>query len=295
MQIQTYDTALFTLIENTEPQLRQLEENLTNHLNMFQNLATVTKLIRVYLMQGKLTHAENLCSDYLQNNQADKKIQKIYNTLNGLLTKSKEELQQGFTFSPFILLDSFLSRSHHQSLLDLVQNNIDHFIPAPTSNVNGTNKLTDFRSAIELPNDKIKSIREWFLELVFKSVKSQLHQLDIKKFKPSYKEMNLTASVDGNYFKIHTDNYLIKKRGGRILSFVYYFHQTPCQFTSGDLLLFDTDTENNSHDMNYTRITPINNRLICFPSDRYHCITKVHMKNHNLLQSRLTLHGCYHL
>jgi Rps23 Pro-64 3,4-dihydroxylase Tpa1-like proline 4-hydroxylase len=68
-------------------------------------------------------------------------------------------------------------------------------------------------------------------------------RLRVGKFTVGNIDCQITASVDGSYFKAHTDagvNETIKRQ----LSYVYYFNREPKGFTGGELRIYD-DTLNN--------------------------------------------------
>src|SRR5215813_10898657 len=58
-------------------------------------------------------------------------------------------------------------------------------------------------------------------------------------FPISYFDIQLTASNDGDFFKVHQDN-SAAERNHREISFVYYFHAEPKAFTGGQLKLYNS-------------------------------------------------------
>jgi hypothetical protein len=102
-------------------------------------------------------------------------------------------------------------------------------------------------------------------------------------------EVEIASSGEGAFFLPHRDNG--GKHVRRTLTFVYYFHRKPQLFHGGDLLLRD-DLEGQPQ-LAYTRFSPMHNRLILFPSNRYHQVLTVRCASNDPLDSRLTVHGWF--
>lgn len=94
-------------------------------------------------------------------------------------------------------------------------------------------------------------------------------------------ESQITASNDGDYFKIHMD--CSQDCPQRVLTYIYYFHNQPKTFTGGELAIY-------SHDST-TLIEPANNSLICFPSVCLHEVLTVQCPSKIFSDGRFTLNG----
>ena len=77
------------------------------------------------------------------------------------------------------------------------------------------------------------------------------------------------------------------------MTFVYYFHRQPRRFSGGDLLLFDTDPEQDACGAKYTRIAPSHNSILFFPSACYHQVLPVVCESSDDA-GRFTLNGWTH-
>ena len=77
------------------------------------------------------------------------------------------------------------------------------------------------------------------------------------------------------------------------MSYVYYFHREPRQFSGGHLSLYGTVVENSSSvcGQRWFDIEPPRNSLIVFPSNCYHEVTPLQAAPGGLLDQRLTLNG----
>ena len=104
-------------------------------------------------------------------------------------------------------------------------------------------------------------------------------------------ETQLITHFDGHFYRTHQDNRSAANRS-RQITFVYYFHRTPKQFTGGDLLLYDTDFKEHRYaPILYTRIKPLNNSVIFFPSGYYHEVTPVSCHTKQWNDGRFSLNG----
>ena len=105
-------------------------------------------------------------------------------------------------------------------------------------------------------------------------------------------ECQLTANGDGDFFKTHTDNAL-PEIAHRHVSYVYYFHRDPKQFSGGHLKLYNTliaDGFNDCGDCAFD-YAPLHNSLMVFPSYLHHEVTPVACATRVLADQRLTLNG----
>lgn len=106
-------------------------------------------------------------------------------------------------------------------------------------------------------------------------------RLRIAGFEPSLSETHALFYGDGDFFAPHHDT---GPENTRRVTFVCNLHPTPRSFEGGDLILYDTyfrpgcashDPEEPCFAATYTRIIPEDNRLVVFPSEFYHEVTRV--------------------
>jgi SM-20-related protein len=119
-----------------------------------------------------------------------------------------------------------------------------------------------------------------------------LAELGMEEFPISLVEMQITASNDGDYFHIHCDD----GQGPtalRQLTFVYFFHQEPCQFEGGELRLYDANLEDDRYVSSggYQTIMPQQNQIVFFASSLPHEITSVKCSSKSFADSRFTVNG----
>jgi hypothetical protein len=108
-------------------------------------------------------------------------------------------------------------------------------------------------------------------------------------------QMEVTASGDGDFFRTHCDDGS-DEHFSRLLTFVYYMHRRPKPFTGGALHVFDSS---NADGQGYRQaatavvVEPADNRLVMFPSDRYHEVTRVDCPGNAFADRRFTVNGWY--
>jgi len=105
------------------------------------------------------------------------------------------------------------------------------------------------------------------------------------------REVQITASNDGDFFGLHSDN-SEPPYERRELSFVYYFHREPKPFSGGELRL---DGHAACADPTpYETVVPERNMLVVFPSALLHEVLPVHCASRAFADSRFTLNGWLH-
>ena len=114
-------------------------------------------------------------------------------------------------------------------------------------------------------------------------------------FRVSRVESQTTASNHGDFFRCHSDN-AADEVASREITFVYFFHREPKQFTGGELRIYDSRRENESYvpTANYRTIVPEQNQLVLFASGLSHEITPVDCPSGQFADSRFTVNGWIH-
>jgi len=108
-------------------------------------------------------------------------------------------------------------------------------------------------------------------------------------------EPQLTASNDGDFFRVHNDS-THANAPSRELTFVYFFHREPKPFSGGELLLYDWAVTNGYPEPVRVRktITPQQNEIVFFPSWCLHEVLPVDCVSRRFEDSRFTLNGWIH-
>jgi Rps23 Pro-64 3,4-dihydroxylase Tpa1-like proline 4-hydroxylase len=115
-----------------------------------------------------------------------------------------------------------------------------------------------------------------------------LDQLKMEAFPITRTEVQITASNDGDFFRAHCDD-AQQAIASRQLTFVYFFHQEPRQFTGGELRL-----HNSLAAESYEAVVPQQNQIVFFPCSTLHEITSVRCPSGRFADSRFTVNGWLH-
>ena len=216
---------------------------------------------------------------------------------------------RGFRPAPFVRMTDFLEPAQQDRLLTLTFAGGERFSPAPVGTPAGKRRLDlDVRTAF-LSDDRIRrEVRSWFgpkLRGVLPHVLMRLRMDEAPggggrgdaashEGAPRYGiELNVTAHPAGGFFVAHRDVEADMTRS-RKLTFVYYFHREPRRFSGGDLLLYDTDFEaGTASDTAFTRIEPLRNSLVVFPSGCFHEVTPVECATNDFGDGRFTVNGWF--
>jgi excisionase family DNA binding protein len=108
-------------------------------------------------------------------------------------------------------------------------------------------------------------------------------------------DVQVTASNDGDFFKVHQDNSAVEPVDIplREISYVYYFHSEPKAFTGGQLKLYNSQNGEvqSAKKRIAATITPRQNTLVLFPSSYDHEVLPVRCPSRKFINSRFTVNG----
>ena len=168
----------------------------------------------------------------------------------------------------------------------------------------------DFRRSFVADQPLRHDVRRWFvpklqaaLPAILTRLASDCRGLRSDQLSDYRFETNLTLHQPGGFYQAHKDtsDEDDDEHAERRLSFVFYFGQVPRRFDGGDLLLYDTSYDEGQKGINgphrYTRVAPLPNSLVVFPSDSVHEITRVVSPTGDPLDfadCRLTVNGWIH-
>lgn len=124
-----------------------------------------------------------------------------------------------------------------------------------------------------------------------------LRTFNREAFPLSHIDVQITASNDGDFFKVHQDNSFVEplEVSLRELSFVHYFNFEPKAFSGGQLRFYESeDGEGQGSAERPTRtITPTQNTLVFFPSTYNHEVLPVKCPTRKFRNSRFTVNGWF--
>ncbi|MCA8968205.1 MAG: 2OG-Fe(II) oxygenase [Planctomycetes bacterium] len=140
--------------------------------------------------------------------------------------------------------------------------------------------------------DDLSFVRDEFLERLKGTLEGAIARLGMEAFPVGEIELQVTASGDGDYYRMHTD---ADAESTRVLSFVYFLHSEPRRFSGGELRLFDDRlVRGDSHADSSVLISPRQDMLVLFRSDSPHELLPVRVPTKEFADSRFTINGWVH-
>jgi SM-20-related protein len=120
-----------------------------------------------------------------------------------------------------------------------------------------------------------------------------LRRLRHRAFHVSSVDVQITASNHGDFISPHRDSDSEGVLAAREISFVYYYRTRPNAFRDGMLRIYDSRLENGEYVSagTYKSVAPRHNRLVFFPSSRWHEVRPVNCPSRAFADSRFTVHG----
>jgi 2OG-Fe(II) oxygenase superfamily len=176
-----------------------------------------------------------------------------------------------------VSIANFLN-SKRQPMLDFVLSQEQNFHPATIALGSGNRVVIEgVRRARIL--DNLGGFEHLFLNRLQEQLQPALDRLGHKEFPLGRIEVQITASNDGDYFRLHQD-------GGpddtREISFVYFLHSEPRRFSGGELRI-RTET-----------VSPQGDTLVLFPSVSPHEVLPLTVPSRAFSDSRFTVNGWVH-
>ena len=137
--------------------------------------------------------------------------------------------------------------------------------------IEGAVNLTTRDQKVFVPDHEIKALLE---QHILKIVPDAIKKLGMRYHQVKSTSLEIAATGNGQFAKTHSDRMLNQPLMSKI-AFVYYFHKVPKAFTGGDILVYDTDIQQDKAGVKFTKIHHTNNRIVAYPSCFYHEITQV--------------------
>lgn len=186
---------------------------------------------------------------------------------------------------PYFLADNFLPDALHQGLLAHTLK-VDDFAPGKVIAGGTSDYHLDLRKG-QLSNDRLGPYQSAFRAALQRAFPGICLATGVAQFDLAEVETRLAAHSDGDFFSPHRDSFTGKDReqtrGDRLITAVYYFHQTPCAFQGGDLHIHPFD---NSAPAIFE---PRDNRLVAFPSFMLHEVLPVSVPSKGFADSRFSI------
>ena len=196
--------------------------------------------------------------------------------------------------TPIVIFDEFLVAEEWHGLLEFTMQRAPHFVATQVIGSNGSNH-TDNQTRRSRVLYDLDIYQHLFADRLMTFLPHVLARLSHEEFPVSHIEAQLTATNNGEYFRVHNDNDAGPVRG-REITFVYFFHREPRAFLGGELRIFDTHWEGDRiaaagpHRIVY----PLQNQVVFFPSYCLHEILPVGCPSRQFADSRFTVNGWLH-
>lgn len=180
-----------------------------------------------------------------------------------------------------------------EKLLDYVLQSEDKFRPATV--VLATDDKLQVNETIRRARtlDDLAAFAGIFRKALLEQLEPALKRLHHPSFPVGHIEMQITASGEGDYFRLHSDT---DSKSTREISFVYYFHREPRRFSGGELRLYQSKRVGDQlipADHPQT-LSPRQDMLLLFPSMNDHEVLPVRVPSNAFADSRFTINGWIH-
>ena len=198
---------------------------------------------------------------------------------------------EGIWPAPFVRLTNFLPPERCDGLLELATANRRRFGPAM---VGYGDVKPDARRGFHADRQVVRQVRPWFLPKLRTALPEVLTRVPVGDLGDCAVELKMTASLAQSDFKLHQDRN--KRHPQRRLSWAYYFHRQPRRFSGGDLLLHDSSPSGDAGSIiAFTRLAPLHNSIVFFPSSCFHQMTPVEGEPDDFANCRFALNGHFFL
>ena len=196
--------------------------------------------------------------------------------------------------APFIHIADFLPKDRQDMLLELMIGGREHFVPTEIASKGKSVVDSKTHVAASAGGPLRRRIRPWFVEEMLRVARGVFDRLRVDDMREIYIELDATAHRGGGFFRAHRDNQGIVYRTRRV-SYAYYFHREPKRFSGGELLLYDTCvTSRDYRTAAFSRIDPVHNSIVFFPSSYFHEVLPVRSESDAHEDARFTVHGWIH-
>jgi len=194
-----------------------------------------------------------------------------------------------------VVLDEFLSSAELNTLRQYVLAQEMRFEISEVLSPGVTGGAVDYERRRSRVLMDLSGHERMIVDRILTCLPRVLHKWARDPFPISRVEAQVTASNHGDFFGCHSDNGA-EEVATREITFVYFFHREPKQFSGGELRIYDSRRENDNYvpTANYRTIVPEQNQLVLFASGLSHEITPVDCPSGQFADSRFTINGWVH-
>jgi Rps23 Pro-64 3,4-dihydroxylase Tpa1-like proline 4-hydroxylase len=194
-----------------------------------------------------------------------------------------------------VVLDEFLAPQELEELIDFTLQHETDFQNSEVISPSGEPGVVDYSHRRSRVLMDLGKRQELILDRIRGVLPRVLDQLGVEEFPVTDVEAQITASNDGDFFGVHSDD-AQEMIASRRVTFVYFFHREPRAFDGGELRLHDSRSngEQQIKTGSYQSIEPRQNQIVFFPCSVLHEITSVECPTGAFADSRFTLNGWLH-
>ncbi len=186
---------------------------------------------------------------------------------------------------PVVQIDNFLPEMEWRSLLAHVLASEAAFHSSVTHD-----RRSDYRHSLVMnpPANLVKPV----VDRVRQIMPRVLPALRVGQITVGVVEAQVTASIDGSFFGVHTDADYAKVPK-RYLTYVYYFNRQPKGFEGGELRIYHDILRNNklARADTFDAIEPLHNRIVLFWARVMHEVMPVRIASREFADARFTVNG----
>lgn len=196
---------------------------------------------------------------------------------------------------PFVRIQNIFDDQVHDSLLTQALSDLEKFKDATVYNFESPNSTANpnLRRGKMLASDRVPIYQKQFLPKLKSIVRSEniLDRLGFSSIPKLRFELQVTNYSDGEFFARHVDDGSPSLKNRKI-SYVYYMRRAESEFAGGDLLLYDSPAAANRRPTQaYTRVRPLDNSIVFFPSSSLHEVSPTFVKSGSRQDGRFSING----
>ena len=200
---------------------------------------------------------------------------------------------EGLRAAPFALRADFLCPAEQEKLHVATSAGAEAFESAKISR-KGLLERPEYRLALVAKRSLLHEIRPWFTARLRAVLPDVAARFGVSRVNDRDIEVSLTATPAGGFYRIHRDDSDDPEDPDRTraIGYVYFCHREPKPFAGGELLLYGTCPATRRFAAGrFSRIDPVRNTLVLFPSCYYHEILPVHCESGRFEDARFTVNG----
>ena len=216
--------------------------------------------------EGRLEAALNACRRAAELCPGHPKASWLCAVLGGVALPESPPAQAVWPV-PFVRVRNFLPPDEHWALLTLLLAGREHF--GNPGAVGPGYTVDSVRRALAANDRIVDEVRLGFEPRLRRLVANALPRLGMVGLGEHRFKVQVSAYPAGGFFTPHSDERKVMGiQEERPINCLYYLHRWPKPFSGGDLLLHDGEVANT-----HTRIEPLDNSIVLFPSRCVHEVT----------------------